>query len=79
MRPPGVVGDVELTILYQDSYHEGVALAEQLIRHQLATGGVELELREEATVAIATAHTPAGYKEAVHHLGKVRGFREVVR
>ena len=69
----------ELTTIYEDSFHEGVRLAEYAIESQMPTGALELELRQEASTAVDTAHTDAGRAQAVRRLGIVRGFRDVVR
>ena len=64
---------------YNAGFFFGSALGDKLIHDQMATGGVELELREEAHTAVTTAHTEAGRREAAWRLGVVRGFREEVR
>lgn len=69
----------ELTIIYEDAVSAGINLAERLIENQVPTGGLEIELRQEAATAVDTAHTEVGRTIAVRRLGMVRGFREVVR
>lgn len=64
---------------YRDGYDAGAHQAEIMISNQVATGGAELELRAEARVAVATAHTLSGRREAAWRLGLIRGFREVAR
>jgi len=64
---------------YLEGTYAGMERADADLRAQRGTGGYELELREEAATAVATAHTDAGRKNAAFMLGYVRAYREAVR
>lgn len=64
---------------YAEGFFFGSALGDRLLQNSAATGGVEIELREEAQGAVARAYDEITRKEAAWRLGVVRGFRDEVR